>query len=287
VKARDDLRSTLGNESVYLELTGASGTGKSSLLNDVIADLDRHHFQPVYLSSSGTSLTNVARFLAGTVRVRPKFTHLETVQSLIDVLTTQPAKLVVFIDEADRVEARALHELRVLAECHRPGHQLFSVVLSGLRCERLLDEEERYRCQKNLVVLHGADPGSVSGEHLGRLAGHRNWKRQGTWVNVLAATLDGPPLLAPPAPPTSASQRSLSLQAQPRYRRQAQAGGDPSESAREWGWVLGALQSGLDPETVYLRLLGQVSGSPWGRCRTVLPTTYRESPLGTGRASVP
>ena len=156
MKARDDLRSTLGNESVYLELTGASGTGKSSLLNDVIADLDRHHFQPVYLSSSGTSLTNVARFLAGAVRVRPKFTHLETVQSLIDVLTTQPAKLVVFIDEADRVEARALHELRVLAECHRPGHQLFSVVLSGLRCERLLDEEERYRCQKNLVVLHGA-----------------------------------------------------------------------------------------------------------------------------------
>jgi len=132
VKARDDLRSTLGNESVYLELTGASGTGKSSLLNDVIADLDRHHFQPVYLSSSGTSLTNVARFLAGAVRVRPKFTHLETVQSLIDVLTTQPAKLVVFIDEADRVEARALHELRVLAECHSPGHQLFSVVLSGL-----------------------------------------------------------------------------------------------------------------------------------------------------------
>jgi len=132
-----------------------------------------------------------------------------------------------------------------------------AAVSVGLRCERLLDEEERYRCQKNLVVLHGADPGSVSGEHLGRLAGHRNWKRQGTWVNVLAATLDGPPLLAPPAPPTSASQSSLSLQAQPIYRRQAQAGGDPSESAREWGWVLGALQSGLDPETAYLRLLAR------------------------------
>lgn len=139
VKAREDLRSTLGTGSVYLELTGASGTGKSSLLEELMGGLDRHHFQPVYLSSSGTSLTNVARFLAVTVRLRPKRTHLETVQSLLDVLTSQPAKLVVFVDEADRVEARALHELRVLAECHRPGQQLFSVVLSGLPglCESL------------------------------------------------------------------------------------------------------------------------------------------------------
>jgi type II secretory pathway predicted ATPase ExeA len=94
--------------------------------------LDRHQFQPVYLSSSGTSLTNVARFIARTVRVIPKRTHLETVQLLLEALINQPAKLVVFVDEADRVEPKALHELRVLAECHRPGQQLFSVVLSGL-----------------------------------------------------------------------------------------------------------------------------------------------------------
>jgi len=159
VKALMDLQSALGNESVYLELTGASGTGKSSLLNELMSGLDRHHFQPVYLSSSGTSLTNVARFLAGTVRLRPKRTHLETVQSLLDVLTTQPAKLVVFVDEADRVEARALHELRVLAECHRPGQQLFSVVLSGLPglCE-ILSSSALFPLKRRLSIraaLHG------------------------------------------------------------------------------------------------------------------------------------
>lgn len=159
VKARETLKSALSHGSVYLELTGASGTGKSSLLDDLMSGLDRHHFQPVYLSSSGTSLTNVARFLAGTVRLRPKRTHLETVQSLLDVLTTQPAKLVVFVDEADRVEARALHELRVLAECHRPGAQLFSVVLSGLPglCETLSSSAlfplKRRLCER--AVLHG------------------------------------------------------------------------------------------------------------------------------------
>lgn len=132
VTAQDLLRSALCNGPVYAELTGWSGTGKSTLLSELTDSLDHHHFQPVYLSSSGTSLTNVARFIARTVRLLPKRTHLETVQSLLDVLTTQPAKLVVFVDEADRVETQALHELRVLAECHRPGQQSFSVVLSGL-----------------------------------------------------------------------------------------------------------------------------------------------------------
>ncbi len=132
VAAREALQSALLNGPVYAELTGASGTGKSSLLRELTDSLDPHHFQPVYVSSSGTSLTNVARFLARTVRVSPKRTHLETVQSLLEVLVTQPAKLVVFVDEADRVNAEALHELRVLAECYSPGRQLFSVVLSGL-----------------------------------------------------------------------------------------------------------------------------------------------------------
>ena len=132
VAAREELQSALCNGPVYLELTGGSGTGKSSLLSELTDRLDHHHLHPVYLSSSGTSSTNVARFLARTVRVPPKRTHLETVQALLDALTTQPAKLVVLVDEADRIQPDALHELRVLAECHRPGQQLFSVVLSGL-----------------------------------------------------------------------------------------------------------------------------------------------------------
>lgn len=132
VAARQSLQDALGRGPAYVELTGLSGTGKSSLLRELVDGMDPHHLQPVYLSSSGTSLTNVARFLARFVRVPPKRTHLETVQSLLEVLTTQPAKLAVIVDEADRVEPQALHELRVLAECHRPGEQLFSVVLSGL-----------------------------------------------------------------------------------------------------------------------------------------------------------
>ena len=55
-----------------------------------------------------------------------------------------------------------------------------------LPCARTLDEAARHRVQRWLAECMGADLGSVSGEHLGRLAGFRNWKRGGCWVNVVA-----------------------------------------------------------------------------------------------------
>lgn len=166
VAAREEIQSALGGGPVYVELTGASGTGKSSLLREVVDSLDHHHFQPVYLSSSGTSLTNVARFIARTVRVLPKRTHLETVQSLLEVLTSQPATLVVFVDEADRVEPKALHELRVLAECHRPGQQLFSVVLSGLLTLREALGSAALFPLKRRIAVRSALRGLLRGELL-------------------------------------------------------------------------------------------------------------------------
>lgn len=47
VVAQELLQSTLRDGPVYAELTGGSGTGKSSLLRELTDNLDRHHFQPV------------------------------------------------------------------------------------------------------------------------------------------------------------------------------------------------------------------------------------------------
>ena len=123
-----------------------------------------------------------------------------------------------------------------------------------LRCEQPLDEEGRYRLQKHLAGLHGADPGSVSGEHLGRLAGYRNWKRQGPGVNVLAASLRGPPITT-----FHIAQQPGSLPTLQQFKSRARtpAGLDTSESGREWGWVMGSLQAGHDPESVYRQLLAR------------------------------
>jgi hypothetical protein len=91
----------------------------------------------------------------------------------------------------------------------------------------------------------------------------KNFKRQGVWVNVLTSTTVAhrpawdpvpalqatpthrpPPRPSPPAP-TPAPPRA--------------PGADTSESAREWGWVCGALEAGVSPQTVYRQLVERAS----------------------------
>ena len=101
--------------------------------------------------------------------------------------------------------------------------------------------------QRWLAQRIAADLGSISGEHLGRLAGFKNWKRRGTWVNVRTASHAGrrwdpsvvPSLGENPPSPSGPRRRAT----------------DTSPSGREWGWVCGQLEAGKPPELVYVRLL--------------------------------
>ncbi len=127
-----------------------------------------------------------------------------------------------------------------------------------LRLTRALAEHQRYHAQRWLIPKVNADLGSVSGEHLGRLAGTRNWKRGGVWVNVVnpdpppRPAWDPTPALVPPPPPRG-PLTPPPCHPPPDHRT------DVSESGQEWGWVCGALEAGVDPEIVYRRLLDRAS----------------------------
>jgi len=125
-----------------------------------------------------------------------------------------------------------------------------------LRCSHELEETARLKAQRWLAARINADPGSVSGEHLGRLAGFKNWKRGGTWVNAIEATHHGRCWL--PAPALSCRQNEEeSRVGRPASRSTTYS--DQSESAREWGWVCGRLEAGCHPSTVYKALVDRAS----------------------------
>lgn len=130
-----------------------------------------------------------------------------------------------------------------------------------LRCRSTLDEDERRAAQRWLADHVGADRGSISGEHLGRLAGFKNWKRGGTWVNVLNRSATFPSDIAPSWDPLVVLTRRLAPQgassghAVSRRRTRIAFGNDTSESGKEWGWVCGRLEAGHDPDLVYQQLL--------------------------------
>ena len=123
-----------------------------------------------------------------------------------------------------------------------------------------LDQRQRYLVQRWLIPRLKADPGSVSGEHLGRLAGMRNWKRQGCWVNVLNP-YPGPKPAWDPTPALRESSASPSPADRPdsTLNTRDSPTRDTSPSAREWGWVCGALQAGVPPDIVYQKLVQRAS----------------------------
>lgn len=130
-----------------------------------------------------------------------------------------------------------------------------------LPCARPLDEEGRCRVQRWLAGQFGADPASISGEHLGRLAGFKNWKRCGCWVNVLGCCLGpGDARKNLEIPPTILDGREAPQgccrpvgPAEPLSR--SRSGHDTSPSGMDWAWACNMLEAGMDPEAVRRELV--------------------------------
>lgn len=112
-----------------------------------------------------------------------------------------------------------------------------------LSCTRSLTEAERHLAQAWLAPRAGADVAATSGEHLGRLAGFKNWKRNGTWVNVVSASSGHVPW----QPPADLSRSG--------HLAETRSCSDSSPSGEEWGWVCGMLEAGMPPRLTYYRLV--------------------------------
>jgi len=123
-----------------------------------------------------------------------------------------------------------------------------------LHMTQTLDEKGRYVIQKDLVEkLRGeADPGSISGEHWGRLPGFRNRKpERNCWVNLLM--LSGGPSCNPPYVTKHVSNRARKQPVRRSHENQDAAKMD--HSTREWGWVMGSLENGIPPRQVLATLI--------------------------------
>ena len=153
VEARQALQRALRGKPFYALVAGASGMGKTSLLRDIAAGLDRHRHHIVYVSSSRASLVGVVRFVAQSLHVSPRRTYLETVQVLTEAIRAQTAHLLLWVDEAHEVDPATLQEVRMVAEADLGAEQILSVVLSGLpSLLALLDTPELFPLKRRIAL---------------------------------------------------------------------------------------------------------------------------------------
>lgn len=118
-----------------------------------------------------------------------------------------------------------------------------------------LDEGERHRAQRHVALRLGADPGSISGEHLGRLAGFKNCKRAGVWVNVLQASELQPWNPAPALVEQPSHARQHHPPRSPRTASGCVGASDNSASGADWAFTCTLLEAGCDPRLVLARLV--------------------------------
>ena len=153
---------------------------------------------------------------------------------------------VIFLDDLTPQEAREIareYQSWIIETSPNLHHAWIST-------DRPLSREERYLEQSRVVSLGIGDPGSVSGEHFGRFPGFRNWKRQGTWVNLISF-----PDAKRSRLPTSASSPPCGGRRGSSKKSSTEVGGnDTSESGREWGWVCSSVEHGRDSDEIRRKL---------------------------------
>jgi len=149
----------------------------------------------------------------------------------------------VFLDDvtpAQAAEIAAQHKAMVIETSPGLCHVWLAV-------SRPLDEEERKGVQQQLIAAHGGDPGSVSGEHFGRLPGFLNHKRGGVFTKLL--TISGGRLYPVPVGDSFAvageARQAGACASKPAVESLGvfeSIGGWSSESEREFGHVIGRLR---------------------------------------------
>jgi len=153
---------------------------------------------------------------------------------------------VIFLDDVEREQALAIS--RKYASC------IIETSTEGgchiwLQTDRPLGERERYLAQRYIQPLIHSDRGSISGEHFGRLAGFKNYKRNGQWVNVIEVSNSKVWTVPNEALIDDADHTISRTPLSPKGGRVVQGSGctGGSESENEWGYICGKLEHGADP----------------------------------------
>jgi len=156
--AKDELEAALRRGTCYGLVTGASGTGKTSLCHALTAAEGEPRGQLLYLSASRVSLLSVVRYIAQVLRVPPRRSSVETIKALVDVIKDRTIRPVLWVDEADHLPVATLTELRSLIEFDPAPQPLLSLILSGPpELKTQLEAPALFPLKRRLVVRVALD----------------------------------------------------------------------------------------------------------------------------------
>ena len=130
-EARDLLEATAALRGVML-LTGAPGSGKSTLIKTWMRGLEPKRHLPLLITQSSLSASGVLEILLSKLGERPRFKRSASLVLLEKHLAgIDPLTLVLILDDAQNYPAPALEEIRMLLGIGGRLRSAFALILAG------------------------------------------------------------------------------------------------------------------------------------------------------------
>jgi general secretion pathway protein A len=119
----------------FIVVTGAVGTGKSTLASQLFSTLDRERIVAAQIANTQVEADDALRFIVSAFGVRaPSPDKAALLHALQDFLATQHGsgrRVLLVVDEAQNLPRRTLEELRMLSNFAVDGEALFQCFLLG------------------------------------------------------------------------------------------------------------------------------------------------------------
>jgi len=125
----------------FIAVTGGPGTGKTTLISDLVEGLDKEHIEVATLTSTQLESRDLLQMVVNLFDLHPedktKAGLLQELERFLNQQSYKGRRVILIVDEAQGLSASALEELRLLANLQRNHQLLLQIFLVGQ--EQLLE----------------------------------------------------------------------------------------------------------------------------------------------------
>ena len=149
----------------FVVITGAPGTGKTTLAHKLLSQIDPAGILVAHLSSTQVEADDLLRLVATSFKLRSenvsKAALIKDIESFLIARSRERKRCLLVVDEAQNLPSRSIEELRMLSNFQVNHHALLQVFLLGQEQFRtMIDSPDLEQLQQRVIAnfhLHPLD----------------------------------------------------------------------------------------------------------------------------------